>query len=250
MGRQPTKPNGKPISLGTKNRYESCQDNPRNQTRRRLPRTKGTLPTMERQPTKPNTKTIFRGTKTDTTERTTHENRHGDDLREPKGRYEPWKDNPRNRTRERFFEGQRTDTNGRITYENRHEDDDSENRRDVNNHGKTTHETKPENDFLGGQTIDTTHENGHEDDFRERYQPWEDNPRNQTRNDFSRDKESRRLKDQSTKTDTQTTFKNHITNGTFLFTGRQPTKPNTKPIFRKTKNRFAWKENPREQTRR
>jgi len=68
----------------------------------------------------------------------------------------------------------------------------SENQRDVTNHGKKPHEIKPENDFLRGQTIDTTHENGHEDDFQE----------------------------------------------TLPTMGRQPTKPNEKPIFRGTKNRY------------
>jgi len=53
----------------------------------------------------------------------------------------------------------------------------SEIQRHITNHGKTTHETKPENDF-------------------------------------SRDKESIRLKGQPTKTDTKTTFENQrdITN--------------------------------------
>ena len=54
---------------------------------------------LGRQPKKPNTKTIFRGTKNRYDWKDTHGNRYEDDFREPKGRYEPLKDNPWDQTR-------------------------------------------------------------------------------------------------------------------------------------------------------
>ena len=114
------------------------KDNPREQTRRGLSGTAGSLPIMRRQPMKLTTRTIFR---------------------ETKNRYK-WEEN---------LIPMKTDTKTTV-----------EHQRDVTYHGKTTHETKRENDF-------------------------------------SRKEESIRPKG-------------------------QPTKPNTKTIFRGTKNRYKWED--------
>jgi hypothetical protein len=176
---------------------------------------KGTSRIMGRQPRKPNTKRDFERQRTDTNGRTTYENtdtNSEDTFREPKRYYEPWgdrlfvKDNPREQTR-RGLSGTAgslpimrrqpmkltTRTIFRET-KNRYKWEENlipmktdtkttvEHQRDVTNHGKTTHETKRENDFSRkeesirpkGQPTKsdtkTTSEN------KNRYQQWEDNP--------------------------------------------------------------------------
>ena len=98
----------------------------------------------------------------------------------------------------RDFERQRTDTNGRTTYENT----------DTNS----------------------------EDTFREPkryYEPWEDNPCNQTRHRlFEKDKPREQIHGGLSRTA-----------GSLPIMRRQPMNLTTKTIFRETKNRYKWEDN-------
>ena len=105
---------------------------------------------MGRQHTKLHAKRFLEGQTIDTTERSTHENRHADDLREPhhqrdvpihgKTTHETKHETDFSRDKEPIrMEGQSTRTDTKTTFENQWE---------IANHGKTTHETEHENGFF------------------------------------------------------------------------------------------------------
>ena len=107
-------------------------------------------------------------------------------------------DNPRNQTRRRPPRIKNFFNNGKTTHETKHENDISRTKEPIQMGGQSMKiDTKTTSEIQGRITDHgkTTHET-------------------QPENDFSRDKESTRLKGQPTKTDTKTPFENQrdITN--------------------------------------